>query len=392
MKAARRIPLIPLRSTTVYPLGVIGVQIGVPQTLEMLAQHQDPNLEVAVVVAPGGPDDPIDVKSLEKVAVSARVSDRLNLPGGTVQATMQGTGRVRLRNVRETDGYFSADFERLEEIPADEQEAQDLIARILNALEALAAEVERIPREVPRILRMNLGDPGRFADLVATLSNFTVASKDEIVQRVSVKERLSYACSELESQLANLRSRSAEAPAEPAQEEPLSTNPVQRSNELRTRIKMLQAELGDIDPVEREVIDALRRVETADLPLRAVSNARSEIERLRTLPPGGPDASEIRSYVDWLVHVPWRQRATDGTDQIDLEQVEKVLDESLLGLGEQKDRLLDHLAVAKLRGDLRGPIPCIVGPPYDDLRSFTSWPVISFHTTFHLLYCPVHPV
>ncbi len=360
-KSPERLPLIPLRSTTVYPLGVIGVQIGMPSSLEMLAANEDPHLMVAVVIAPGGPDDPIDVTSLEKIAVSARVSDRLNLPGGTVQATIQGLERVRLFDVKEANGYFTAAFESVEEQPADEEEAQNLIARILNALEALAAEVERIPLEVPRILRMNLGDPGHFADLVANLANFSVASKDETVQRLSVRERLEFACSELEDQLLNFRPRAEPAEAETAPATP--PNPAQRTTDLRHRIKVLQAELGDIDPMERQVIDALRRIETADLPMRAVAIARTEIERLRTVQAGGPESSEIRSYVDWLTHMPWRQRSAPAPDELDLTHIEEVLDESLLGLNEQKDRLLDHLAVAKLRGDLRGPIPCIVGPP-----------------------------
>jgi ATP-dependent Lon protease len=341
---------------------VIGVQIAMPSTLEMLAANEDPNLMVAVVLAPGGPDDPIDLKSLEKIAVAARVSDRLNLPSGTVQATMQGVERVRLSDARETDGYYTAAFEHVAELPASEEDAQNMIARILNSLEVLAAEVERIPLEVPRILRLNLGDPGRFADLVATLANFSVASKDEIVQRLDVRERLQFACNELEQQLVSFRPR-ADAPAEPGDPAAPPPTPIQRTADLRQRIKLMQAELGDIDPIEREVIDALRRIETVDLPMRAVATARAEIERLRTVQPGGAEGAEIRSYVDWVTHVPWRERATGGPTALDLTHVEEVLDESLLGLNEQKDRLLDHLAVAKLRGDLRGPIPCIVGPP-----------------------------
>src|SRR6185369_16104812 len=191
------LPLVPLRSTIVYPLGVIGVQIGMPSTLEMLTRFPQDGLLVGTIIAPGGPDDPIDPHSLEKVGVLARVSDRLNLPGGTVQATMQGMQRVRFVEVSNDDGFFTARSLPVREKPADESDAQDLIARILNALEALSSEVERIPREVPRILRMNVGDPGRFADLVATLANFSVSSKDEILQRLDVKMRLQFALDEL---------------------------------------------------------------------------------------------------------------------------------------------------------------------------------------------------
>src|SRR5687768_413113 len=108
VKAPEQVPLVPLRSTVVYPLGVIGVQIGMPSTLEMLTRFPQDGLLVAVVVAPGNPDEPIESHAVEKVAVLSRMSDRLNMPGGTVQATVQGIQRVKLIEVNDTDGYFMA--------------------------------------------------------------------------------------------------------------------------------------------------------------------------------------------------------------------------------------------------------------------------------------------
>jgi len=356
-----RLPVMPLRSTIVYPLGVIGVQIGMPTTLEMLSQNPQDGLIVALVVAPGGPDDPIDLKALNKIAVASRVSDRLNMPGGTVQATVQGISRIRLSDVEEQDGYYTARATLAKEKDAEEEEAREMITRILTLLDVLAEEVDRVPLEVPRILRMNLADPGRFADLVATLANFSVASKDEVVQRLSVGERLHFAQEELEQQIRRVREIKDSAQAQQAQEssEPVSATPT----DLRNQIRMLQAQLGDVDPAEREVIDYLRQVETTDLPTRVAGVARTEIERLRSSGTTSQDASEIRSYVDWLLHMPWRSRSTKGAKAIDLEAVEQELDKELVGLTEPKQRLLDYLAVAKMRGDLRGPIPCIVGPP-----------------------------
>ncbi|HSJ09953.1 MAG TPA: hypothetical protein VK928_08560, partial [Longimicrobiales bacterium] len=107
---------------------------------------------------------------------------------------------------------------------------------------------------------------------------------------------------------------------------------------------MMQSELGDVDPLEREVIESMRRIETTDLPARVAAAARTEVERLRSVGGVGPEAGEIRSYVDWLLHMPWRQTAADGPDNIDLDAVEHALDVALLGLDEHKDRLLDHLA------------------------------------------------
>ncbi|MGQ0561721.1 MAG: LON peptidase substrate-binding domain-containing protein, partial [Gemmatimonadota bacterium] len=358
-----RLPVMPLRSTTVYPLGVIGVQIGMPTTLEMLAAHPEDGLLVGVVVAPGGPDDPIDMDSLEKIGVAGRLSDRLNMPGGSVQATVQGISRIRLSEVREEPGaYYTAAVATVREKEAEEEDARELIARILTVLDVLAEEVDRVSLEIPRILRMNVADPGRFADLVATLANFSVATKDEVLQRLNVKDRLQYTLHELEQQIRRVREFKSAPRGEQAEGE-AAAGPPPTAGELRNQIRLLQAQLGEVDPAEREVIDYLRRIEAADLPSRVATTARTEIERLRSSGATNPEASEIRSYVDWLLHMPWRSRATEGPAHIELGAVEKALETDLVGLAEPKQRLLDYIAVAKMRGDLRGPIPCIVGPP-----------------------------
>ena len=353
-----RIPVLPLRSTSVYPLGVIGVQIGMPTTLAMLEAHPEDGVLVAQVVAPGNPDEPIDARSLEKVGVECRVSDRLNLPGNTVQATLQGLRRVRLHDVQEADGYFTAALEAAEETPADPTVAQELITRIVTALEALVSEVDRVPKEVPRILRMNVADPGRFADLVATLANFSVGRKDDILQILDVEQRLHAVLEQIEQELKRIGALEAESESAPE-----DAPPTERAAELRHRIKRLQAELGEIDPVEREAVEYLARMEARTLPAPVSTQARTEIERLRSLTATSADASEIRTYLEWLLEMPWNTRSSPPPDQIDLERVQASLDAALIGLDEPKDRLLDYVAVAHLRGDLRGPIPCFVGPP-----------------------------
>jgi ATP-dependent Lon protease len=277
-----------------------------------------------------------------------------------------------LRSVTETNGFLTARIEAATEKPASEEDARSLIARTLNALEALAAEVDRIPNEVPRILRMNLADPGRFADLVATLTNFSVTGKDGVLQRLDVHDRLTFVCDEVEAQLRRVRQIAEERSNQASKEEEEPPTPARRAAELRQRIKMLQTELGDVDAAERESVDLLRRVETAELPGKVANQARTEIERLRAVHPASPDAGEIRGYIDWLLHIPWRASASEGPATIDLVRVQEALDLAVIGLDQPKERLLDHLAVSKLRGDLRGPIPCLVGPPDVGKRSLAE--------------------
>ncbi|HUG41282.1 MAG TPA: S16 family serine protease [Longimicrobiales bacterium] len=361
MPRAKRVdtlPVMPLRSTVVYPSAAMSVQIGMESTLAMLEAHQTDALEVVTVVDPGDSEGPVDPRALEKIGVRSRITDRLYMPGGSVQATVQGLRRVRIRTVERQDGHFVGQVEEIHEKEPDPAQVEDTITRILSALEALAAEVERISDEVPAVLRMNVGKPGRFADLVATLSHFTVTEKDEVLQRLDVGSRLRFVLRQLEGELAHLRERET---GEPAPER--KARPREQATDLRRRIKRLQAELGQIDPAEREVVQLLRRIETMDLPPHVGSRARQEVDRLRSAGIGSPEAEDIRTYVDWLLHMPWEHCAAVPAGEIDLDAVRAALDERLLGLEEPKERLLDDLAVARLRGDLQGPIPCIVGPP-----------------------------
>jgi ATP-dependent Lon protease len=365
-KSAETLPVMPLRSTVVYPSAAMSVQIGMELTLAMLDAHPEEGLEVATVVDSGDSDGPVDTKALEKIGVLARITDRLYLPGGSVQATVQGVRRIRIRKVQRYEGYLTGVIEEVGETEPDPDEVEETITRILSALEILSAHVERVSREIPAVLRMNVGKPGRFADLVATLSNFTVACKDEVLQHLDIRARLRFVLQELEDELAHLREvESAES------EEKRPARPRDQAADLRRRIKDLQVELGQVDPAEREVVQLLRRIEASDLPNHVASRARHEVERLRALGGMGLEAEEIRTYVDWLLHMPWNHAAADHPG-IDLEQVRRVMDEHLLGLEDPKERLLDDLAVARLRGDLKGPIPCIVGPPDVGKRSLAA--------------------
>ncbi len=353
-----RVPVLPIRSTVVFPGGATALQIGFGPNVEALAAHTEPDLQVATVST--AEEGVIDPPTLEKVASVVRVLDRLNLPGGTIQATLQGLRRVRLADVKLEDGFYTAAALPVEEVAAPAEVTEPLVEKILTALGGVAARVERISDEVPRILRMNLSDPGRFADLAATLCNFKVPDRDAVLQALDVGERLRVVLATLETELEHLRQIEG-GEGEAAGPTALPPHGRERSNEIRKRIQALQAELGDLDPVERETNEVLRKVERAGLPPRIAAVARREAERLRSTAVTSTEAAEIRAYLDSLIAIPWTKRSE--RDGIVLESVEAAIDDEHLGLDEAKRRLLEVIAVAELRGDLRGPIPCLVGPP-----------------------------
>src|SRR3982751_1124123 len=193
------LPLMALRSTIVYPLGTIAVQMGAPENLSLLRANEQSGLIVGLVVATGDHDDVLDPERfIGRVGVAARVHERINLPGETVQITLQGLRRIVIDSIAQRTPYPVAQVKCAKEVAANKSEVDELVTRVVTAAETLAQLVDRIPDEVPAILKMNVSDPGRFADLAATNMNFKISDKDEILQRLDVGQRLRFILSRLE--------------------------------------------------------------------------------------------------------------------------------------------------------------------------------------------------
>jgi ATP-dependent Lon protease len=352
------LPLMALRSTIVYPLGTIAVQMGAPENLALLKENPGGGLIVALVVSTGDHDEPVDLDTfVGRVGVAARVHERINLPGETVQITLQGLRRIVIDSISQRTPYPVAQVKCEKEIPADPNEVDDLVTRVVTAADTLAQLVDRIPDEVPAILKMNVSDPGRFADLAATNMNFKISDKDEIVQRLDIGQRLRFLLTRLEREVAR-----AHVVEDVKRQTEIKIEQHQREFYLRQQLRAIQAELGETDPGEKEAVETLKKIEETKMSERAAQEARRETERLRQLSPASSEYQVIRTYLDWLLSLPWDKRS--GKDDIDLKTVEAALDERHYGLNEAKERIIEFLAVRKLRGnDPHGPILCFAGPP-----------------------------
>jgi ATP-dependent Lon protease len=352
------LPLMALRSTIVYPLGTIAVQMGAPENLALLRAHEESGLIVALVVANGDHDEPIDnARFRGRVGVAARVHERINLPGDTVQITLQGLRRIVIEDMVQNDPYPVATVRAARETPPDPNELDDLVARVVSAAETLAELIDRIPDEVPAILKMNVSDPGRFADLAATNMNLRIADKDEVLQRLDVGQRLRFILTRLEREVGRAR-----VMEDVKRQTEIKIEQHQREFYLRQQLRAIQAELGEADPGEKEAIDLLKKIEEAKLPDKVAQEARRETERMRMLSPASSEYQVVRTYLDWVLSLPWNKRS--GEEEIDLKKVGTALDNRHYGLDEAKERIIEYLAVRKLRGgDPHGPILCFVGPP-----------------------------
>ena len=351
------LPLMALRSTIVYPLGTIAVQMGAPENLALLRSNEEPGLVVALVVASGDHDEPIDsTKFIGRVGVAARVHERINLPGDTVQITLQGLRRITIEEIDQQQPFAIAQVKPARETPPDPAEVDDLVTRVVTAAETLADLVDRIPDEVPAILKMNVTDPGRFADLAATNMNFRISDKDEVLQRLDVGQRIRFILTRLEREVARAR-----VMEDVKRQTEIKIEQHQREFYLRQQLRAIQSELGEADPGEKEAIDTLKKIDAAGLPERVGQEARRETERMRQLSPASSEYQVIRTYLDWVLSLPWNKSSDTS---LDLEKVDAALEDRHYGLEEAKERILEYLAVRKLRGgDPHGPILCFVGPP-----------------------------
>src|SRR5438093_6618041 len=345
------LPMMALRSTIVYPLGTIAVQMGAPENLALLRALDEPGLIVALVVASGDHDEPIDsTRFLGRVGVAARVHERINLPGDTVQITLQGLRRLVVDDMVQTEPFPVAHIRPAKETPADPAEIDDLVARVVSAAETLAEIVDRIPDEVPAILKMNVSDPGRFADLAATNMNFRISDKDEVLQRLDVGQRLRFILSRLEREVARAR-----VMEDVKRQTEIKIEQHQREFYLRQQLRAIQAELGEADPGEKEAIEMLKKIDEAKLPEKVGQEARRETERMRMLSPASSEYQVVRTSLDWVLSLPYNKRS--GAEEIDLKKVQAALDDRHYGLDEAKERIIEYLAVRKLRGgDPHGPI------------------------------------
>ncbi len=353
------LPLMALRSTIVYPLGTIAVQMGAPENLALLRANEEPGLIVALVVASGDHDEPIDAKQfIGRVGVAARVHERINLPGDTVQITLQGLRRIVVEEIRQTAAVRRRRRQtgQGDDLPTPRRSRSSSPASA-SAAETLADLIDRIPDEVPAILKMNVSDPGRFADLASTNMNFRISDKDEVLQRLDVGQRLRFILTRLEREVARAR-----VMEDVKRQTEIKIEQHQREFYLRQQLRAIQTELGETDPGEKETIDTLKKIDEANLPEKVGQEARRETERMRMLSPASSEYQVIRTYLDWILALPWHKRS--GDEEIALSKVESALDGRHYGLREAKERILEFLAVRKLRGgDPHGPILCFVGPP-----------------------------
>jgi len=348
-------PVLPLMSTIVFPLGVTSLQVRIEQSKALLRDYSDPDTLIALVYSPARKEQDIRPEELSKVGLAARVIRILNMPAGNVQVTLEGLRRVSIEEILRTEPYLAARVSCPVESPGEPETVRALVGRILKSLRNLSQLDKTYPPELDNIFSMNLGDPGLFADTVASIVRFPLETKRKIVETLPVEERLQLVADGIDSEIARLSV--AEDVVRRTSEQ---MDKSQREFFLRQQLMEIRRLLGEDDPQEMLVREILDRAEGIGLPRHVLAVVHEETNRLRYLPPASQESGVIRNYVDWLLALPWSRRSPTS---INLDEVARRLDEEHFGLEKVKERILEYLAVLKLKNDFKGPVLCFAGPP-----------------------------
>jgi ATP-dependent Lon protease len=348
--------ILPLRGTVLFPQAVVPLGAGRASSLRLIEDALQGGRLVGAVTQKDPKEDAPRADGLHALGTITVIHKALKQPDGTVRLVAQGVARFRLVEIIQTEPYLKARIEPIEEpAPTDDLELEALVRSVTSLFGKVVALSPAMPDELVTLLD-NVEGAGAIADMVAaSLPTLPLALKQELLETVNVRERLSKLAGALgkEAEVLELGSK--------IQSEIQSgMNKTQREYYLREQLRAIQKELGEGDDRTQEV-DALRsKIEAAGMPDEAKAEAMRELDRLAKMPPAAAEYTVARTYIDWLVSMPWQQETTDS---VDIAPARTILDEDHEGLDKIKDRILEYLAVKKIRPGGKDPILCFVGPP-----------------------------
>jgi ATP-dependent Lon protease len=349
------LPLVALRETVIFPEMIVPLQVGREKSVAALNAAVAEGGRIALVTQrQADQEDITDPAQLYVVGTIAKIAQVVALQDGTVRAIIQGQVRMRLHGFAETGPFIRARVEELAEQPSTDVEVQALMRSVQAQVEQYVQAGAPVPPEAAVAAR-NITEPGLLADMTAYSPDMTTEQRQELLETIDVAERLKIASAFLAHQIEvhELKGRiQSEVKSE--------MDKTQREYILREQMKAIQRELGEEDPQQAETNELREKVEKAGMPEEVKARALKEVERMSRIPSASPEVGVIRTYVDWLVSLPWNV-TTD--DRYDIKEAARILDEDHYGLEKIKERILEYLAVRSLADTIRSPILALVGPP-----------------------------
>ncbi|HEY5485363.1 MAG TPA: endopeptidase La [Candidatus Cryosericum sp.] len=348
-------PLIPLRNVVVFPYHVLPLFVGRPKSLKSIESALAANRKIVLVCQKDESNEDPGLADLYDIGVGAEILQLLKLPDGSDRVLVEGVRRVRITNVRSDDNEMLV--ASVEPLPEDEKTSTERQALMRVVLDQFSQYVE-LSRKLPSETVNNVSgvtEPDRFADLVASSLLLGTEDRQALLATPDAEERLHRIAELLAKEIYVLElARKIESDVK------AKIDQSQREYYLREQVRVIEKELGEEGEEAGEVGEYRQKLEKIHMPAYARDKIDEELARLAKTPAMSPESSIIRTYLDWLIGLPWDIRTAD---KIDLKRARKVLDKDHYGLEEIKDRILEYLAVRKLSDKAKGPILCFVGPP-----------------------------
>lgn len=350
------LPMLPVRDIVVFPYMIIPLFVGRESSIRSVEEALSKNRLIFLASQKDITEENPTPESIYTTGTVAKIMRMRKLSDGRVKILIQGEAKGRIKSFTKTSGSFEVSVEKIEDVlnPADQTEVQTLVKTAKECIEKTIALGKALSPDILLVLD-DVSDPGRIADLIASNMGLKVTDAQRVLESTDTKERLSYVCQLLQAELEVLAAQSkARGGTGEAQRG-------QRENFLREQMKAIKNELGDGQDTKSEEMDELRnKILAAGMPDTVQAESLKQLGRLERMHPDASEATMVRTYLDWMVDLPWGKQSED---HIDIKQAKTLLDEDHYDLQKAKDRVLEFLAVRKLRSTVKGPILCFSGPP-----------------------------
>ncbi|MEP2891145.1 endopeptidase La [Tateyamaria sp.] len=347
-------PVLPLRDIVVFPHMIVPLFVGRDKSVRALEEvmADDKQILLSSQIDPSI-DDP-EATGIYKAGVLANVLQLLKLPDGTVKVLVEGQARVRITEYLENDSFFEARAEYLTEMPGDMATTEALLRSVSEEFERYSKVKKNIPEEALAAVG-EASEPAKLADLVAGHLGIEVEQKQDLLETLSISERLEKVYGLMQGELSVLQVEKKIKTRVKSQMEK-----TQREYYLNEQMKAIQSELGDGEDGKNEVVELEGKIEEAKLSKEAREKADAELKKLKNMSPMSAEATVVRNYLDWMLSIPWGVKSRVKRD---LGRAEQVLDNDHYGLEKVKERIVEYLAVQQRSKKMKGPIMCLVGPP-----------------------------
>lgn len=347
-------PLLPLRDVVVYPQIVQPLFVGRPKSIKALEVAMASDKQVLLVAQKNATDDEPAADDLYQIGTVASILQLIRLPDGTVKVLVEGVDRAQIKNVAFESDHFRAEINVLASEDVPKKESALLIRSLLSQFDQYVQLSKKIPPEVMTSIS-SIDEPGRLVDTIASHMSLQLPEKQNLLELGALQARIEHLMSLIESEIdlfqveKRIRGRVKK-----------QMEKSQREYYLNEQMKAIQKEMGEMDDVPNEAEELKQRIDDAGMPKEAKEKATSELNKLKLMSPMSSEASVVRTYLDWMVNIPWKKRSKV---RLDLVKAEEILENDHYGLKEVKERILEYLAVQKRVKKLKGPILCLVGPP-----------------------------